>query len=343
MYRVKRLNLLLVFLLLIAVCSITNTSSVNAELLQSRTLSINDSNGGAVTRHEVSFRFDSSEPVGSIVLEYCTSPVEDVACVSPTGLDAAAAVFANQSGATGFAVYSQTTNRIILSRIPASPGNQLNTYTFNNVRNPNNVGTFFLRISTYGSTDGAGTKIDYGATAAAITTAISIEVEVPPTLYFCAAILIDSSCETAEGNYLNLGTLTHERAAIGTSRFAASTNANFGYVVLVYGSTMTSGNNVINAMSSPSASVPGTRQFGINLRANTAPSVGQEYTGIYGVISPDYNIPNSFKFADGDLLASSPHISLFEVYTVSYVVNVQEFQPAGIYNTLLNYVCLATF
>lgn len=318
--------------------------SVKAELLPNRTLYILDSNGAAVTRHEVSWQFPSNSSVGSVVLQYCTSPIEDVACVAPVGLNAGGAVFANQTGETGFSVLSQTNNTIILTRPPMATGAQLNTYTFNNVVNPTNIGTFFLRISTYGSIDGLGPKTDYGATAAAITTSVSIETEVPPILYFCAAILIDNiSCATAEGNYLNLGTLTHTKAAVGVSRFAASTNANFGYVVQVFGSTITSGNNVLPAPTTPTTSIPGTRQFGMNLRANTSPAIGEEYTGVYGVISPDYNIPNRFVFRDGDVLASSPHISLFEVYTVTYMVNIQEFQPAGVYNTLLGYVCTATF
>lgn len=319
---------------------------VSAELLPNRSLYILDSNGGAVTQHQISFQFPDNSVVGSLVLQYCTSPVEDLPCTMPAGFDASGAVFANQSGETGFSVLSQTANEFTLTRPPSAvaPAPQLNTYTFNNVTNPSNVGTFYLRISTYASVDGSGPKIDYGGTAAAITTAVSISAEVPPILYFCAAVLIDNiSCATAEGTYLNLGTLTHTRAAVGTSRFAASTNANFGYVVQVFGSTMTSGNNVLPALTLPSASVPGTRQFGMNLRANTAPAIGEEYTGVYGIISPDYNIPNRFVFRNGDTLAHSPHISLFEVYTVTYMVNIQEFQPAGVYNTLLSYVCTATF
>lgn len=318
-------------------------SKVEAGQLPTRSLYILDSNGGAVTQHQISFIFPGNSPVGSLVLEYCTSPIEPVSCTSPAGLDASSAVFANQSGATGFSVLSQNVNTIVLTRPPAATGPQLNTYTFNNVTNPSNKGAFYLRINTYASIDGTGPKADFGATAASITTAVSISTEVPPILYFCAAILIQDSCETAEGNLLDLGTLTHTRAAVGTSRFAASTNANFGYVVQVFGSTMISGNNVLPALTAPTSSSPGTRQFGMNLRANSAPAIGEEYTGVYGVIAPDYNIPNRFVFRDGDTLAFSPHISLFEVYTVTYLVNIEEFQPAGVYNTLLTYLCTATF
>ena len=321
-------------------------ANTKAELPPNRSLYILDSNGGAVTQHQISFQFPDNSTVGSMVLQYCTSPVEDIPCVSPAGMDASGAIFANQGGETGFSILSQTANTFILTRPPSvvTPAPQQNIYTFNNITNPSNVGTFYLRINTYASVDGSGPKIDFGGTAAAITTGVSISAEVPPILYFCAAVLIDNiSCATAEGNYLNLGTLTHTRAAVGTSRFAASTNANFGYVVQVFGSTMSSGNNVLPALTTPTASSPGTRQFGINLRANTSPAVGEEYTGVWGVISSDYNIPNMFVFRDGDTLAYSPFISLFEVFTVTYMVNIQEFQPAGVYNTLLNYVCTATF
>jgi len=112
----------------------------------------------------------------------------------------------------------------------------------------------------------------------------------------------------------------------------------------VLGSSMTSGSNVIPAMAGGGPSVKGTSQFGLNLRANTNPVIGQEVTGpgVAG-ITANYANQNQFRFNSGDVLASTLGPDDFRKYTVSYIVNVAAGQPGGVYSTTLTYVCLANF
>jgi hypothetical protein len=311
--------------------------------LSNRTLAIKTSIGGATTQHTLSFNFESPETIGSLVLQYCTSPVEDIACTPPAGLDASQAVLSAQSGETGFTILSQTANVLILTRTPSITGLQLNSYTFDNVVNPSNKGPFFMRVNTYASDDGSGPKTDFGGTAGSITQSVSITAEVPPILQFCVGITIQGFCTIVDGTFLDLGVLTSTRAAVGTSRFQAYTNAEFGYSVRVTGATITSGNNVIDALASPTASSPGVRQFGINLRANTQPAVGADPISGNGVIDPNYAVPNFYTYNDGDVLVTNPGIGDFETYTVTYLVNIRNNQTPGIYNTILTYFCTANF
>jgi hypothetical protein len=123
-----------------------------------------------------------------------------------------------------------------------------------------------------------------------------------------------------------------------------ATNDITGYVVFVLGPTLTSGSNIIPALPSPAASFPGTGQFGINLRANLIPPVGQDPVGIgTGVPAANYNIPNRFTYNDGDSITTSTLPSDYNRMTVSYLVNVPKKQPAGIYSSTFTYVATVEF
>ncbi len=107
---------------------------------------------------------------------------------------------------------------------------------------------------------------------------------------------------------------------------------------------MAAGASGFAALNQSSPSVFGVNQFGINLRANSAPNVGSDPIGP-GVctITPNYNIPNRFFFGSGDTLVTSNQSSDYRVYTVSYITNVANGQAPGIYDTTLSYICLANF
>jgi hypothetical protein len=123
-----------------------------------------------------------------------------------------------------------------------------------------------------------------------------------------------------------------------------ATNAANGYIIQVYGSTMTSGNNIINALASNAGSHPGSSQFGINLRANSVPPVGGDPTGPgIGQPAAGYNIPNSFRFVPDDIVASSVAPDDWRKYTASYLVNVPSDQPPGVYASTVTYVAAGSF
>jgi hypothetical protein len=314
--------------------------------LSERSLRLSDVKPGATTTHAFSFSYASPDAVGSVRLEYCTSPLPDIACVAPAGLDASGAALSDQTGETGFTMASAQPNVLILGRAAATaPVNNVSTYTFSTIVNPGGApDTFFVRISTYGSSDGTGAAIDFGAVANATTDNVVLNTEVPPILKFCVGLTLGTDCSTADDNLIDLGDLSPSRAASGSSQMLAATNAQFGLAIAAYGTTMTSGNNTVAALNVPTVSAPGNAQFGINLRKNTDPAVGQEPSGS-GISIPTaaYNTPNRYMFRSGDVVATSPDATDIRTFTSSYVVNVTPSQPPGVYTATLTYICTATF
>lgn len=316
-----------------------------ADLVQ-RSLAISNPDPGEPAVHTFSFSYAStSVAIGSIVFEYCTSPLLAIPCDAPTGIDASGATLTSQTGQTGYFILTAQTNRITLSRAPAAPSSTPAQYVFDPVVNPGGVpDTFYARISTYESLDGSGSSTDFGAVVNSTTQGLGVSSEVPPYLSFCVGVSIPADCSTAEGNLIDLGNLSTQIASSGTSQMLAATNAEFGLAIAAYGTTMTSGNNTIPALANPTVSAPGNSQFGLNLRANSEPPVGQNPSG-GGIAVPTsrYNTVNQFAFASGDIVATSPNVTDTRKFTVSYVVNVSPAQTPGVYTATLTYVCTASF
>lgn len=278
------------------------------------------------------------------MLEYCTSPLLQLPCDAPAGADASAAVLAGQTGEAGFSVASATANRIVLTRPAAATGLTASTYQFENVVNPTTAEEYFVRISSHASTDGTGPRVDFAAVVNAIVPGVSVSTEVPPHLEFCVGLTIDTDCESAAGNLIDLGVLSPTETKRGSSQMLAATNAQFGLAITMQGRTLTSGNHEIDPIAEPAPSRPGTAQFGINLRANTNPAIGEEPAGA-GVANPAaaYNTPDRFAFNSGDIVATSHDTTDVRHFTVSYITNVDEDQPPGAYTTTVTFICTATF
>ena len=166
----------------------------------------------------------------------------------------------------------------------------------------------------------------------------------PPYLTFCVGETITNfDCTSATEAFSDLGDLNPNVVSAAQAQMVVATNASNGYSAWVTGTSMTSGNNVLPGMSGGTAQ-KGVAQFGLNLRANTSPSVGQDPSGPgVGAVPAGYNQANHFRFNPGDTVATSPVPDNFRKYTVSYVVDVASGQPGGVYSTTLTYVCLANF
>jgi hypothetical protein len=123
-----------------------------------------------------------------------------------------------------------------------------------------------------------------------------------------------------------------------------ATNAQSGYNISVTGSTLTSGNNTIASLAAASPSQTGVSQFGINLRANSLPTVGADPSGPgAGTPLASYNQPNLYTFNNGDTVANTGGVSDFRKFTISYMVNISKQQAAGIYASTFTYVAFANF
>jgi hypothetical protein len=333
---------------LIIGCLIFGFGRSSAFILFNRSVTISSAVPSAVTTHSFKFDVPTTSDIGSIVLEYCSNnPYFADPCSAPAGLDASAAVLINQSGNTGFSVDSTdtTVSKLVLTR-PSAPGIMTSSsYTLSNVTNPSSAGlATYVRISTHAATDGSGPAEDTGAVAFAVQNTFEVDAFVPPFLQICVGITVAPDCSATSGDSIDLGILSSQHSNDGQSQFAVATNDINGYTVFALGTTMTSGNNTIQSLSSPTPSFPGTPQFGINLRANLLPPVGQDPVGLgTGVPAASYNITDKYVFNDGDSIAASPLTTNYNRMTVSYLVNVPSNQPAGIYATTVTYAATVQF
>jgi hypothetical protein len=319
-----------------------------ALVLINRSVTISTGQVSAVATHSFKFSLPTTSDVGSIVFDYCADNAHfDSPCTAATGADVSGAVLASQSGNIGFSIDSadSTPSKIVLTR-PAAAGLMVNsTYVFNNIINPSLPGVAtYVRISTHAATDGSGPVVDHGAVAFAAQNQFEVDAYVPPFLQICVGVSVAPDCSSTTGDSIDLGILSSQHANDAQSQFAVATNDTNGYNVFGLGNTMTSGNNIIQSLQTPTPSFPGTPQFGINLRANLLPPVGQDPVGLgTGIPTADYNQPNKFLFNDGDLISSSPLNSNYNRMTVSYLVNVPAGQAPGIYATTVTYLAVAEF
>ncbi len=334
-------------LLLLTVGSLGLFRASGAQITN-RGVALSNHRAGDTATYRFFFTGNTTSTVGSIRFQLCVEdPFADMPCTAPSGVSFLSANLNAQSGMTGFSIHPSTTaNELILTRTPAPGSAAPSNYTMSPVTNPSVSGAMYGRIQTYASTDASGAAIDNGGIATYIDmSSLSIQTYVPPYLLFCVGnTIIGNDCDTAQGNYIDFGELQPNRTASGQTQIVAATNAKYGFTVAVQGSTMASGTNVIPALASPDVSRQGVGQFGLNLRANTTPNMGQDPQGLglSAVVATNYNQPNFYSFQSGDFLvnASDPDM---EKYTVSYVVNVAKGQAPGFYVSTLTYIALASF
>lgn len=336
------------------------------------------SSPGGVVNHLFEFTLPASSSVGSIQFQYCetAADVGAATCVTPTGLDTTAATLGSEAGITGFTMNNTTNGSPYLARaslfnIGGSPVNV--TYQIAGVTNPDygptvpdTNRTFFVRIITYSSLNATGSPIDNGTVAASTAEPIILSGVMPESLVFCTGETVGldiatstvPDCSTATDGTIAFNELfSPTTTAVSQSQMAASTNAGFGYAITVNGPTLTSGSNTIAGMNVTGPPVPGTAQFGLNLKENTIavsdPIVGLEVsptpngTNYRGQASTGYDTVDQFKFTSGDTVAASdntaPGATDAQIFTVAYIANVPGSQPAGTYTSTLTYICTATF
>lgn len=313
-----------------------------------RSMTISDSVANATNvTYNLNFTYATGGSVGSLLIQFCQEgPLPLTPCTQPSGFDASAVALSSQTGETGFTIFGgSTANEVILTRPPSGvSGGTNSTYTFTGVQNPNIDGTLYVRLMTFASSDATGPYTDSGGLALAINARPNVTAEVPPFLSFCLGESIAGlDCSSATEPFSDVGTLGPLVTGAAQTQMLAATNGEGGYSLWVIGGTMTSGNNTLPAMAG-GPSQQGVSQFGINLRANNAPIVGQEVTGPgSATVDPAYAQQNQFRYNSGDTLATTTVPDDYRKYTVSYIVNVAAGQPGGVYATTLTYICLANF
>ncbi len=341
-----KLKFVIACFVLITILSLSLLSSIPVLALElnDRSLEISNPSVSAVGTYNFTFTIPDTTPVGSINFLFCTEPLAMELCVAPNGLDTSTAVLTQQSGETGFVILQQNTNTILLSRPPAATNSEQDQYIFSNITNPSNPPqTLYVRISTYTTDDGTGAYTDFGAVATATTSGVSINTQVPPILDFCTGLNITGDCSTAAGYFIQFGNFNSLNTSSATSMIEVGTNATSGLVITVNGTTMTSGNYIINNLTIQTPNTIGISQFGLNLRANTNPNTGVDPIGGATIPAVAYDVPNEYQFNDGDVVAYSAGPTNLTKLTVSYIVNISQSQTVGIYDTTLTYICTASF
>lgn len=304
---------------------------------------------GAVTSYTISLDYMTPSPVGSLDLLFCESPIPHEACVTPDGLDVSDAVLSGQTGETGFTILSKSQNRIVISRAPTTivASGSSSSYTFSGVKNSiDTTKAFSVRLKSHGTLNASGPQIDFGSVRGQVGSGIVIETQVPPMLIFCVAQEVSQDCsETDQTFFTDMGTLDENQTLTARSEMAVGTNATAGFAITVNGTSLTAGTNSIDTIESPTESVPGSNQFGINLVKNDELNVGEDPEGPWANAVPSlrYAQPNKFTYKPGDVVAYSPNVSLMKKFTVSYVVNASPQLRAGVYTTTINYIASGRF
>lgn len=336
------------FLLALLAMSLNGASPVLAEMrMQDRSLYMNSARAGDTTAYTVSMRFMSPQAVGSVDMLFCVDPIPYHACVTPAGLDVSDATLVSQVGESGFSILSKSENHIVLTRpssmIQAAPS----SYVFDNIVNPTDINqSFSIRLRSHGSTDGSGPQIDFGSIKGQVTRDITVQAQVPPMLIFCVAQQVQDNCtDTNRVNYTDMGQLSATSTLLAQSQMAVGTNASGGFSITANGGPLSAGTNIIGSPAVPTLSQQGINQFGLNLVANDMPTIGSDPEGLWAnaLASPDYSLPNHYKYVSGDVVAYSPNVSLMKKFTVSYILNSSEDLRAGVYTTTITYVASGRF
>ncbi len=321
---------------------------VIAQQLGDRRIRVHEPYPGLTSRYEVGFTASSNSQFGTIEIEFCSNdPFPNTTCVPPAGFDISQATLEAQSGETGFTVHGSTSSNVmVLSRPAVGPTYNTANYIFDGVVNPD-VGpqSYFIRVTTFSASAGAGVRVDEGGYVFSIHGGVGVTAFVPPYLTFCVAISIPTNeCSSGVGNTIDFGELSPLSTSSGVSQMLAATNGNDGYVINVLGTTMTAGNKTISANLTPTPALPGVNQFGLNLRANAQPPNGQNPSGPgIGQAFAGYGSANLFKFVSGDQVAGVYEPSDITKFTSTYIVNIDPLQSGGVYSSTLSFIATAGF
>ncbi len=146
----------------------------------------------------------------------------------------------------------------------------------------------------------------------------------------------------------SFGTFSTSTTSTANAQFEVLDYTSYGYVVQIYGDPPTDPyGNKITALSTNAAPSVGVDQFGLNLVANTNPitfGAGPNYGQFgSGTVAPNYDTPNSYRFVSGEEIASAGKSSGLTVYTISYIVDVNNLTPGGVYVSTQSIICTATY
>lgn len=145
----------------------------------------------------------------------------------------------------------------------------------------------------------------------------------------------------------NFGTFSPSTTTTATASFSVANYTTFGYVVQLIGGDLKNGASVINSMTTTGPSQPGIEQFGVNLVANTSPTSfgANPNNGQFGQgsVPGNYGTTNEYRYIPGETIALATKNSGETIYTMSYIVNVAQLTPGGIYTSDQTLIVTGTY
>jgi hypothetical protein len=260
----------------------------------------------------------------SMVIDFCTQdPIINDTCTAPTGMTAATGVsnVAGTAGGTGWTLTASAGQvKLASDANPAHDivGSTQQIFDLTGITNPSTTGTFFARMytyannsyGTYSSATSTGNFVDYGGSAMAITTAVTITGRVQEQLTFCVTsasptlwITQHDCSDSVVGSNPPALTLGHgtptpvldsNNVDTGTIYSQLSTNATHGAVINMRNSNTSCGGLSADggttcaipaiaggANTGASAMTAGTAAFGLFVSNSTA-----DPNGGIGTITP---------------------------------------------------------
>jgi hypothetical protein len=169
-----------------------------------------------------------------------------------------------------------------------------------------------------------------------------------------ALLVNDASCQDYQsgGVNLDLDYLSTSSTKTANANFSIKTYLASSYSVVTSGSAPVSNGSsphLLTTLTSGGSSTTGTEQFGINLVANTSPAIGHNVQQLpdssfgFGGPTNGYGTANTFKYNNGDTIASSSQSSGTTCYDISYIFNISSLTPSGYYSFNQSIVATSTF
>lgn len=317
--------------------------------LQNRFVQLSDSKAGVINvNYTLGFRTTTPLTLGSVEAEFCENdPFPGTSCTVPSGFNISTTTLSSQTGTNDFSIDAGNTNahRIVFSRVPSAVPANTFTFVISGVTNATTTGSEYVRLTLYSGAGRGGSISDVGGIAYSLNDDLNVSTIVPPHIDLCVGVTIARiDCTDVVGDSINFGVLNATTPRSGTSQFVSGSNADNGYTVTISGGSLTSGNNVLAAMNTRTVSLPGTNQFGMNLRQNISPANGADPAGAgNAAVLNSYNVPDNYKFSNGDTLISAAGPDNYRRFTSSYIVNINGSQPAGYYASTVTFVAFGNF
>ncbi|HSX48249.1 MAG TPA: hypothetical protein VLF41_01995 [Candidatus Nanoarchaeia archaeon] len=309
------------------------------------------------------FRLNSATVVKSFQAQACTT--SGGGCVKPTGFSATTVALTSQP--SGFGASSGWVNDSIAGSLRVK--NTTNTTTpaadqsigFVGITNPDNAGSFFLRLTAYND-DNYSNPSDETVVTFDITPAVTLSLTVDPTISFDVSgvpsgtvykgsLATSDRCQDGPNN-INFGTNTLALVADTNydcaQQLTTSTNGQSGYEVTVNG--VVPGNDFINT-SNPTVTI--ADWSGTNDAPSPTPTSGQaELFGYTTNANSLSGSPDRFSLSDNlfAALSDSPAQVAHSVgsvandqVNVAYRLRFYVLSPSGSFQAKVVYTCLPTF